>query len=60
MVADDGGARYRFRYDGLLLLQHSGSSYVLINEDWNSDSGRVTVLEEAEDLRLQFLGPCMD
>ncbi|MDQ3856069.1 MAG: hypothetical protein M3281_06695 [Chloroflexota bacterium] len=54
-VGEGQDARYRFRYDGLLLLQQSGSRYVLINRDWDRERGRVTVLEDSEDLRLEFL-----
>jgi hypothetical protein len=55
MVRAGEDARYRFRYDGLLLLQQSGSRYVLINRDWDEERGRVTVLEDTEDLRFEFL-----
>ena len=55
MVGEGEDARYRFRYDGLLLLQQAGSRYVLINRDWDKERGRVTVLEESEDLRFEFL-----
>lgn len=54
-VTEGEDARYRYRYDGLLLLQQSGSRYVLINRDWDKERGRVTVLESTEDLRFEFL-----
>jgi hypothetical protein len=54
-VTESEDARYRYRYDGLLLLQQSGSRYVLINRDWDQERGRVTVLEDTEDLRFEFL-----
>ena len=54
-VREGEDARYRFRYDGLLLLQQSGSRFVMINRDWNMQTGRVVVLKEAEDLRFEFM-----
>jgi hypothetical protein len=52
-VSED--ARYRFRYDWLLLVQRTRSGYIFINRTENDQTRRVTVLERSEDLRLEFL-----
>ncbi|MBO0881305.1 MAG: hypothetical protein J2P17_13335 [Mycobacterium sp.] len=48
------GSLYRYRYAGLRLLQRSGDRYFLINELWNSQNGRVIVLRDNDDIRLEF------
>jgi hypothetical protein len=45
---------YRFHYSGLRLLQRSGDKYVLINDGWTPDTGRVLVLRDGSDIRLEF------
>jgi hypothetical protein len=45
---------YRFHYSGLRLLQRSGDKYVLINDGWTRNTGRVLVLRDGSDIRLEF------
>ncbi|MBU2667109.1 hypothetical protein KOI35_26735 [Actinoplanes bogorensis] len=47
-------AAYRYRYDGLRLLQRSGDKYLLINDGWARDTGRVLVLRDSADIRLEL------
>ena len=52
----DPEAAYRYRYDGLYLLQQSGGKYFLITGDWSSDDGRLVVLSDDASVRIEF-GP---
>jgi hypothetical protein len=45
---------YRYRYSGLRLLERSGDSYFLINEQWDKPQGRVIVLRDTDGVRLEF------
>jgi hypothetical protein len=45
---------YRYRYDGLRLLQRSGDRYLLISELWDDRSGRVIVLRDTDAIRMEF------
>jgi hypothetical protein len=45
---------YRYRYDGLRLLQRSGNRYLLISELWEPESGRVIVLRDTDTIRMEF------
>lgn len=47
-------SEYRYRYSGLRLLQRSGERYVLINERWDAQQGRIIVLRETDNLRMEF------
>jgi hypothetical protein len=49
-----GDPTYKFRYDGLRLLEYSDGSYYLINEEWNDGLGRVVVLTDDETVRFEF------
>ena len=49
-------AAYRYRYSGLYLLQHSGGKYFLLTDGWDQDQGRLVVLPDDPDNRLEF-GP---
>lgn len=51
-----GGAdtAYRFHYSGLRLLQRSGDKYLLINDGWTIETGRVLLLRDSGDIRLEF------
>ena len=55
-VTSVGGtdAAYRFRYAGLRLLQRSGDKFLLINEGWTRETGRVLLLRDSGDIRLEF------
>lgn len=52
----DAEAAYRYRYDGLYLLQQSGGKYFLLTGDWSADHGRLVVLADDTSVRLEF-GP---
>lgn len=45
---------YRFHYSGLRLLQRSGDKYLLINDGWTRGTGRVLLLRDSSDVRLEF------
>ena len=45
---------YSYRYSGLRLLERSGDRYFLINEHWNAQQGRVIVLRETDNIRMEF------
>jgi hypothetical protein len=47
-------AAYRFHYSGLRLLQRSGDKYLLINDGWTRETGRVLLLRDSADIRLEF------
>ncbi|GAA3918287.1 hypothetical protein [Actinoplanes auranticolor] len=55
-VTSVGGtdAAYRFRYAGLRLLQRSEDKFLLINEGWTRETGRVLLLRDSGDIRLEF------
>jgi hypothetical protein len=48
------GPAYQFHYSGLRLLQRSGDKYLLINDGWNPATGRVLMLHNTDDIRLEF------
>ena len=52
----DPEAAYRYRYEGLFLLQQSGGKYFLLTEDWSAGHGRLVVLPDDDSIRLEF-GP---
>ena len=45
---------YSFQYSGLYLLQRSGGKYFLLTNGWDSDTGRLIVLPDSDDNRLEF------
>ena len=47
---------YRFQYSGLYLLQRSGDKYFLLTDGWDDDEGRLVVLPDDPDNRIEF-GP---
>lgn len=52
----DAEDAYRYRYDGLFLLQRSGGKYFLLTPEWNVDSGKLIVLSDNDLVRFEF-GP---
>jgi hypothetical protein len=50
----DADARYAYRYSGLRLLVRSDGKYYLIPDGWTRASGRVVVLLDAADIRVEF------
>lgn len=51
-AGDDGS--YRYRYDGLYLLQRSGGKYFLIRHGWNDGTGRLVLVPDNDSVRLDF------
>jgi len=47
---------YRFRYEGLYLLQRSGNKYFLLTDGWQNDRGRLLIITDSESIRLEFGG----
>ncbi|XVS60734.1 hypothetical protein ACQPYE_20705 [Actinosynnema sp. CA-299493] len=47
---------YKYRYDGLKLLLHSGGQYVFVPATWRTSSGTAFVVPRTDSLRLEF-GP---
>jgi hypothetical protein len=45
---------YRYRYDGLRLVQRSGDRYLLMSEQWDARTSRIVVLRETDAIRLEF------
>jgi hypothetical protein len=45
---------YRYRYDGLRLVQRSGDRYLLMSERWDARTGRVVVLRDSDAIRMEF------
>jgi hypothetical protein len=48
---------YRFRYDGLKLVQQSGNQYLFLPAGWTHDEGAAIFLSRSEALRLEFSPP---
>lgn len=47
-------AAYRYHYAGLRLLQRSGDKYLLINDSWTPETGRIVLLRDSGDIRLEL------
>ena len=47
--------RYKFRYDGLRLLIHSGEKYILLPVGWRKGLDSVFVIEDADDVRIDVI-----
>jgi hypothetical protein len=45
---------YRFRYEGLKLVQRSGNYYLLLPRGWKHTNGTAILLPRSEALRLEF------
>jgi hypothetical protein len=45
---------YRYRYDGLRLVQRSGDRYLLMSEHWDARTSRIIVLRETDATRMEF------
>ena len=45
---------YRYRYDGLRLVQRSGNRYLLMSERWDERTSRIIVLRDTDAIRLEF------
>jgi hypothetical protein len=44
---------YRYRYDGLRLVQRSGDRYLLMSERWDAHTGRIVVLRDSDAIRVE-------
>ena len=47
-------SEYLYRYSGLRLLRRADGRYFLINEGWDTQQGRVFVLRETDNIRMEF------
>ena len=47
-------AAYRFRYDGLKLVQEAGGHYLLLPSTWTRSSGTAVLLPRDSSVRLEF------
>jgi hypothetical protein len=45
---------YRYRYDGLRLVQRSGDRYLLMSERWDARTSRIIVLRDTDAIRMEF------
>jgi hypothetical protein len=45
---------YRYRYDGLRLVQRSGDRYLLMSGRWDARTSRIIVLRDSDDIRMEF------
>jgi hypothetical protein len=53
----DDGTAYRFRYDGLKLVQQAGDHYLLLPAGWTPQTGAAVLLPRTDDVRLEFAPP---
>jgi hypothetical protein len=51
---EGGESSYRFRYEGLYLLQRSGQKYFLVTDGWQRNQGRLLVFSDSESIRIEF------
>jgi hypothetical protein len=49
-----GDSAYRYRYEGLYLLQRSGQRFFLVTDGWQRNQGRLLVIPDSETLRIEF------
>lgn len=54
MTACVADARYRFRYDGLVLVLQSNGTSLLLPREWNRSDGVAILLPNSADTRLEF------
>jgi hypothetical protein len=45
---------YRYRSDGLRLVQRSGDRYLLMGERWDDRTSRIIVLRDTDAIRMEF------
>lgn len=45
---------YRYRYDGLRLVQRSGDRYLLMSEQWDARTSRIVVPRDSDAIRMEF------
>jgi hypothetical protein len=50
-------AAYRFRYEGLKLVQQAGNQYLFLPSEWTHANGAAILLPRSESLRLEFSPP---
>ena len=48
---------YRFRYDGLKLVQQSGNQYLFLPAGWTHTNGAAILIPRSNALRLEFSPP---
>jgi hypothetical protein len=45
---------FRYRYEGLHFLQRSGDKYFLLTDGWTDGEGRLVLVPDSQDVRLEF------
>jgi hypothetical protein len=50
----DPDSAYRYRYDGLRLVQRSGDRFLLMSEQWDARTSRIIVLRDTDAIRMEF------
>jgi DUF1680 family protein len=45
---------YQFRYDGLVLVQQSSGTFLLLPREWNRQDGIAVVLPKSARVRVEF------
>jgi hypothetical protein len=56
-TCQDREAAYRFRYDGLKLVQQSGNQYLFLPAGWTHANGAAILLPRNDKVRLEFSPP---
>lgn len=54
VACKDPDAAYRFRYEGLKLVQRSGNQYLLLPTGWTHGHGTAILLPRSDALRIEF------
>jgi hypothetical protein len=54
LVEGQEDTTFRYRYEGLHFLQRSGTKYFLLTKGWKDGSGRLVLLHDSQDVRLEF------
>ncbi|MGY1831574.1 hypothetical protein ACI8AA_14270 [Geodermatophilus sp. SYSU D01180] len=53
-AAGESEVAFRFRYDGLKLVQQAGDHYLLLPAEWTPTTGAAVLLPRTDDVRLEF------
>lgn len=57
IICQDPDVAYRFRYDGLKLVQQSGNQYLFLPAGWTHANGAAILIPRSDALRLEFSPP---
>jgi hypothetical protein len=56
-LTGEGDSAFRYRYEGLFLLQRSGDKYFLLTDGWRAGDGRLVLVPDSPAVRLEFGAP---